>query len=88
MRTGRRLWTWDASARTVCGPSIVNGRVLRGYGFTLFSGPGPGGVISFVLGRRERGQARGYAPSRPRQASLRVGSSGKVSTSLTKKDTT
>jgi len=28
----------------------VNGRVLWGYGFTLFSGPGDGGVISFVLG--------------------------------------
>ncbi len=50
-RTGRRLWTYDAPARTGCGPSIVNGRVLWGYGFTLFGGPGPGGVISFALGR-------------------------------------
>jgi outer membrane protein assembly factor BamB len=48
-RTGRRLWTYAAPARTGCGPSIVNGRVLWGYGFTLFSGPGPGGVISFAL---------------------------------------
>ena len=50
-RTGRKLWTWNAPARTGCGPSIVHGRVLWGYGFTLFGGPGPGGVISFVLGR-------------------------------------
>jgi hypothetical protein len=33
------------------GPSIVDGRVLWGYGFTLFSGPGDGGVISFALGQ-------------------------------------
>jgi polyvinyl alcohol dehydrogenase (cytochrome) len=50
-RTGARLWTHDAPTRTGCGPSFVNGRVLWGYGFTLFSGPGEGGVISFVLGR-------------------------------------
>jgi len=25
--------------------------VLWGYGFTLFSGPGDGGVISFALGK-------------------------------------
>jgi len=51
-RTGGRLWTYRAPARTGCGPSIVNGRVLWGYGFSLFSGPGPGGIISFVLGSR------------------------------------
>ena len=50
-RTGKKLWSHAAPARTGCGPSIVNGRVLWGYGFTLFSGPGDGGVISFVIGR-------------------------------------
>src|SRR5262249_38508546 len=50
-RSGARLWTYDAPARTGCGPSIVDGRVLWGYGFTLFDGPGPGGVISFALAR-------------------------------------
>ena len=49
-RTGATLWSHTAPARTACGPSIVNGRVLWGYGFTLFSGPGPGGVLSFTLG--------------------------------------
>ena len=33
-QTGRRLWTHQAPARTGCGPSIVDGRVLWGYGFT------------------------------------------------------
>jgi polyvinyl alcohol dehydrogenase (cytochrome) len=50
-RTGARLWTHTAPARTGCGPSIVNGRVLWGYGFTLFGGPGEGGVISFAVGQ-------------------------------------
>jgi len=50
-RSGARLWTNQAPAQTGCGPSIVNGRMLWGYGFTLFSGPGDGGVISFAVGR-------------------------------------
>jgi polyvinyl alcohol dehydrogenase (cytochrome) len=45
--TGRRLWTYTAPAKTASGPSIVDGRVLWGYGFILFGAPGPGGVISF-----------------------------------------
>jgi polyvinyl alcohol dehydrogenase (cytochrome) len=49
-RTGKTLWSFTAPARTGCGPSIVGGRVLWGYGFTLFSGPGDGGVVSFALG--------------------------------------
>ena len=47
--TGERLWSFEAPAKTGCGPSIVDGRVLWGYGFTLFDGPGPGGVISFTI---------------------------------------
>jgi hypothetical protein len=45
--TGRRLWTHRAPAKTASGPSIVDGRVLWGYGFILFGAPGPGGLISF-----------------------------------------
>jgi polyvinyl alcohol dehydrogenase (cytochrome) len=45
--TGRRLWTYAAPAKTASGPSIVDGRVLWGYGFILFGAPGAGGVISF-----------------------------------------
>ena len=47
--TGRRLWTYRAPAKTASGPSIVDGRVLWGYGFILFGGAGPGGVISFAV---------------------------------------
>ena len=50
-RNGERLWTTDAPDKTGCGPSIVDGRVLWGYGFFLFGGPGQGGVISFEVGR-------------------------------------
>jgi hypothetical protein len=45
------LWTTNAPDKTGCGPSIVDGRVLWGYGFTLFMGPGQGGVISFEVGK-------------------------------------
>jgi polyvinyl alcohol dehydrogenase (cytochrome) len=48
-RSGARLWSHDAPDKTGCGPSIVDGRVLWGYGFTLFEGPGEGGVISFEV---------------------------------------
>jgi polyvinyl alcohol dehydrogenase (cytochrome) len=50
-RTGAKLWTTNAPDKTGCGPSIVDGRVLWGYGFFLFGGSGPGGVISFEVGR-------------------------------------
>jgi polyvinyl alcohol dehydrogenase (cytochrome) len=49
-RNGEPLWTYDAPARTGCGPSIVDGRVLWGYGFSFFDGPSDdGGVISFAI---------------------------------------
>ena len=47
--SGEELWSYDAPDKTGCGPSIVDGRVLWGYGYTLFQGPGDGGVISFAL---------------------------------------
>jgi polyvinyl alcohol dehydrogenase (cytochrome) len=46
--TGATLWRYDAPGPVACGPSIVEGRVLWGYGYLLFSGPGPGGIISFA----------------------------------------
>jgi len=47
--TGEELWADDAPAMTACGPSIVDGRVLWGYGFILFGGPGPGGLLAYSL---------------------------------------
>ena len=47
--TGKELWSYRAPDKTACGPSIVNGRVLWGYGFILFGAPGPGGLISFTV---------------------------------------
>jgi polyvinyl alcohol dehydrogenase (cytochrome) len=47
--TGKPLWTFHPPDKTACGPSIVGGRVIWGYGYSLFGGPGKGGVISFTL---------------------------------------
>jgi polyvinyl alcohol dehydrogenase (cytochrome) len=47
--TGTTLWSMDAPAKTACGPSIVDGRVLWGYGFILFGGPGPGGILALEV---------------------------------------
>jgi polyvinyl alcohol dehydrogenase (cytochrome) len=48
--TGKEIWTFHAPDKTGCGPSIVDGRVIWGYGFTLFGGSGNGGVIAFSPG--------------------------------------
>ncbi len=48
--TGKTLWKQEAPAMTACGPSIVNGRVVWGYGFILFGGPGKGGVTAYEIG--------------------------------------
>ena len=48
---GKKLWTFNAPDKTSCGPSIVDGRVLWGYGFFLFMRGGDGGVISFTTSR-------------------------------------
>ena len=48
-RTGARLWTYVAPDKIGGGPSIVNGRVLWGYGFAFFGAPSQGGVISFTV---------------------------------------
>lgn len=46
---GTTLWSMEAPAKTACGPSIVDGRVLWGYGFILFGGPGPGGLLALEV---------------------------------------
>lgn len=48
--TGKTLWSMDAPDKTACGPSIVDGRVLWGYGFIMFGGPGKGGVFALEVG--------------------------------------
>jgi polyvinyl alcohol dehydrogenase (cytochrome) len=48
-RTGGTLWSYDAPNQVASGPSIVDGRLLWGYGFVLFGAPGDGGVISFSV---------------------------------------
>jgi polyvinyl alcohol dehydrogenase (cytochrome) len=47
--TGKQLWSFAAPNKTACGPSIVGNRLVWGYGFFLFGGGGPGGVISFTV---------------------------------------
>jgi len=48
-RSGKQLWTKRAPNMVACGPSIVGGRLLWGYGFVLFGPSGKGGVLSFAL---------------------------------------
>ena len=54
---GKTLWSYHAPDKVGGGASIVDGRVLWGYGFTLFSGPGQGGVISFAVSAAGRVQS-------------------------------
>ena len=65
---GRTLWSYRAPDKVGGGPSIVDGRVLWGYGFTLFSGSGQGGVINFAVSasgrvQRERGGSVTSSPT-------------------------
>lgn len=53
---GKTLWSYRAPDKVGGGASIVDGRVLWGYGFTLFSGQGQGGIISFVVSAAGRVQ--------------------------------
>jgi polyvinyl alcohol dehydrogenase (cytochrome) len=53
---GKTLWSYRAPDKVGGGASIVGGRVLWGYGFTLFSGSGQGGVISFSISASGRVQ--------------------------------
>jgi polyvinyl alcohol dehydrogenase (cytochrome) len=47
--TGAQLWTYAAPAQIGGGASIVRNRIFWGYGFTLFSGSGRGGIMSFKV---------------------------------------
>lgn len=47
--SGATLWSMDAPAQTACGPSIVDGRLLWGYGFVMFGPPGKGGVLALEV---------------------------------------
>jgi len=47
--TGRTVWQSSAPAQVGGGGSVVGDQVFWGYGFTLFSGPGAGGLIAFGL---------------------------------------
>jgi len=47
--TGATLWSMDAPAKTACGPSIVDGRVLWGYGFIFSGAPGLGGILALEV---------------------------------------
>jgi polyvinyl alcohol dehydrogenase (cytochrome) len=68
LSSGRTLWSYQAPDKVGGGASIVGGRVLWGYGFTLFSGSGQGGVISFAVsaaGRAQNERGGGSATSVP-----------------------
>jgi outer membrane protein assembly factor BamB len=47
--TGVQLWTYAAPAQIGGGASIVRNRIFWGYGFSLFSGSGRGGIMSFEV---------------------------------------
>jgi polyvinyl alcohol dehydrogenase (cytochrome) len=47
--TGKQLWSFKAPNQVGGGAAIVNGRVFWGYGFTLFSGGGDGGLLTFTV---------------------------------------
>lgn len=49
VKTGATLWSHRAPGQIGGGAAIVDGQVLWGYGFTLFSGSGDGGIIAFNL---------------------------------------
>jgi polyvinyl alcohol dehydrogenase (cytochrome) len=48
--TGKTLWSDQAPSHVGGGASIAGRNVLWGYGFTLFAGAGPGGLIDFRVG--------------------------------------
>jgi polyvinyl alcohol dehydrogenase (cytochrome) len=52
--TGAHLWSYVAPAPVGGGASIVGRYLCWGYGFTLFKGPGQGGIIAFSVGNGHR----------------------------------
>ncbi|HEY6427051.1 MAG TPA: PQQ-binding-like beta-propeller repeat protein, partial [Acidimicrobiales bacterium] len=53
---GKTLWSYNAPGKVGGGASIVEGRVFWGFGFTLFRGAGPGGIIGFAVSAAGRVQ--------------------------------
>jgi polyvinyl alcohol dehydrogenase (cytochrome) len=49
--SGMQEWTYTPPAKVGGGASIVAGDVIWGYGFTLFKGPGLGGIVCFSVTR-------------------------------------
>ena len=47
--SGEELWHVDAPNQVGSGPTVEDGRLLWGYGYALFDGPGEGGLIAFAL---------------------------------------
>lgn len=45
---GTVLWRHDAPNQIGGGPAIIDGRVLWGFGYTLFGPPGAGGLMAFT----------------------------------------
>jgi polyvinyl alcohol dehydrogenase (cytochrome) len=62
---GATAWTYTPPARVGGGASIVAGNVLWGYGFTLFHGPGQGGLecLSITGAGRVQQERGGMIPS-------------------------
>lgn len=54
--TGQTLWSFAAPDKVGGGAGVVDGQVLWGYGFTLFKGPGQGGIIDFRVSAAGRVQ--------------------------------
>jgi polyvinyl alcohol dehydrogenase (cytochrome) len=67
MRTtsGTQAWSYQPPAQVGGGAAIVGPYVLWGYGFTLFKGPGQGGIICFSVtgGGRVQQERGGLVPS-------------------------
>jgi polyvinyl alcohol dehydrogenase (cytochrome) len=63
--SGAPEWTYAPPAQVGGGASIVGSYVIWGYGFTLFKGPGQGGVVCFSVARARRVHPvrSGMAPS-------------------------
>ncbi len=48
---GATDWSYQAPGPVACGPSISNGQLLWGYGYTFGPGTSTGGLISFSLSK-------------------------------------
>jgi polyvinyl alcohol dehydrogenase (cytochrome) len=70
--SGNQEWTYAPPARVGGGAAIVAGNVIWGYGFTLFKGPGQGGLECLSIngaGRVKRERGSTVASTRPSTSS-------------------